>query len=844
MTGLVLQVSTSDAEQTRRLGAALAELARPGDVFLLLGDLGAGKTVLAQGLGAGLGVDDVITSPTFALVQSYEGRLGLHHLDVYRLEQVNEALDLGLAELLDDGSVVVVEWGDRIAPVLPQDYLEVRLVYGPRESDRAVELVPVGSRSTARRRALATVLATFGPDGGVGGVGEEADGPPGGARADPRHRDGHGGRSAAPSAVTRACWPALSAPVASATPRTSAPAIEFICGQARVELADIGLVAVDVGPGLFTGLRVGVATAKAIAFALRVPMIGVSSLDLLAFPVRFSPRLIVAAIDARRGELYYAMYRQVPGGVQRLSEQVVGSPDDLASELHRHRRGGAAGRRRRPSATPRRSRALPGWRSWTPAAATRPRPRWCSSPIPVRCARSSSGPSASSRSTFAGPTPRSTGRPGMAARATAPGTHTGGAAGAPNAAASGAPSDGVIVTGMRRRHLRAVTAIERQVNPHPWSHGLFAGELRMPSSRAWVVARAGHRVVGFGGLMVVLEEGHITNVAVDPEFHRRHVATRMLLVLASEAVRSRVVDLTLEVRASNRAAQRLYQRFGFAPAGIGAATTATTGEDALVMWAHDIAASEAVRPSASPSIDAALPAALRFEPSGIGSPRPRWRSRPAPRRSDARTHWSPVSSWCSASRPAATRRRRPCVRRRPRGPVVGGVEPGRPARPLRRCGARDRQPRPRRAAHPGDRPGPRRGRRRRRQRRRGGGHDRARPDRCAAGRGGAAKALALVWDVPFVAVNHLEAHLYAALLEEPELAVPVGRAAGLRWPHDARRDGRTTASTGCWVSTLDDAAGEAFDKVARYLGLGYPGGPAIDRSRCRAIPRPSPSRGR
>lgn len=111
------------------------------------------------------------------------------------------------------------------------------------------------------------------------------------------------------------------------------PAIEFICGQARIELSDIGLVAVDVGPGLFTGLRVGVATAKAIAFALRVPMIGVASLDLLAFPVRFSNRLIVAAVDARRGELYYALYRQVPGGVQRLSREQVGSPDDLASEL-------------------------------------------------------------------------------------------------------------------------------------------------------------------------------------------------------------------------------------------------------------------------------------------------------------------------------------------------------------------------------------------------------------------------------------------------------------------------------------------------------------------------------
>lgn len=111
------------------------------------------------------------------------------------------------------------------------------------------------------------------------------------------------------------------------------PAIEFICAQAEIELAEIGLVAVDVGPGLFTGLRVGVAAAKAIAFALRVPMIGVSSLDLLAFPVRFTSRMIVAAVDARRGELYHAFYRQVPGGVQRLSGPRLGSPDDLAAEL-------------------------------------------------------------------------------------------------------------------------------------------------------------------------------------------------------------------------------------------------------------------------------------------------------------------------------------------------------------------------------------------------------------------------------------------------------------------------------------------------------------------------------
>ena len=112
-----------------------------------------------------------------------------------------------------------------------------------------------------------------------------------------------------------------------------APQVQFICAQAQVELSEISVIAVDVGPGLFTGLRVGIATAKAFAHALRVPMIGVPSLDLLAFPVRFTSRLIAAAIDARRGEIYYAFYRQVPGGIQRLGEHCIGSPDDVASEL-------------------------------------------------------------------------------------------------------------------------------------------------------------------------------------------------------------------------------------------------------------------------------------------------------------------------------------------------------------------------------------------------------------------------------------------------------------------------------------------------------------------------------
>lgn len=114
---------------------------------------------------------------------------------------------------------------------------------------------------------------------------------------------------------------------------TLAPAIEFIRASAGVELSELGAIAVDVGPGLFTGLRVGMATANALATGLAIPMVGISSLDLLAHPARISQRLIAAVIDARRGEVFYALYRPVPGGVQRMGEFKLGTPSELAARL-------------------------------------------------------------------------------------------------------------------------------------------------------------------------------------------------------------------------------------------------------------------------------------------------------------------------------------------------------------------------------------------------------------------------------------------------------------------------------------------------------------------------------
>ena len=112
-----------------------------------------------------------------------------------------------------------------------------------------------------------------------------------------------------------------------------APAIRHVTECAGVRLAHLSAVAVGTGPGMFTGLRVGVTTAKALAHALRVPVIPVPSLDLLAYPLRHSRSLVVPAIDARRNECYFAFYRPVPGGVQRESDYLLGSIDDLVGEL-------------------------------------------------------------------------------------------------------------------------------------------------------------------------------------------------------------------------------------------------------------------------------------------------------------------------------------------------------------------------------------------------------------------------------------------------------------------------------------------------------------------------------
>ena len=159
-----MKVVSRSVEETRALGEELGRgVLRAGDVVVLSGELGTGKTALAQGVGRGLEVDGPVVSPTFTLVREYEGRVRLCHVDVFRLERVQELHELGIEEQLDD-SVTLIEWGEVAASALPQDRLEVRLTAGAGPDERIIELVLLGESWRRRSRRLAEIVEGHRPD--------------------------------------------------------------------------------------------------------------------------------------------------------------------------------------------------------------------------------------------------------------------------------------------------------------------------------------------------------------------------------------------------------------------------------------------------------------------------------------------------------------------------------------------------------------------------------------------------------------------------------------------------------------------------------------------------------
>lgn len=142
--------TTHSPKETRSLGEELGKLLRPGDVLVLRGEMGAGKSELTRGIAKGLQVDGPILSPTFTIMQAYDsGRLPLYHFDWYRIDDPEELFEIGTEEYLSGEGVSVVEWPDRALFLLPETYLQISLAYGAGENERVIEITPVGGKTYA-----------------------------------------------------------------------------------------------------------------------------------------------------------------------------------------------------------------------------------------------------------------------------------------------------------------------------------------------------------------------------------------------------------------------------------------------------------------------------------------------------------------------------------------------------------------------------------------------------------------------------------------------------------------------------------------------------------------------
>ena len=159
---MLLELRARTAEETREVGEAMSASLRARDAVVLTGELGAGKTTFVQGVARGLGIEDQVSSPTFTLVKEYRGILDIAHVDVYRLERVQDVVDLGLDELGDGEGVLLVEWGDAVEDLLPDERLRVELTTEDLLSDvRRLRVSALGASWQERWGALEVAVAPW-----------------------------------------------------------------------------------------------------------------------------------------------------------------------------------------------------------------------------------------------------------------------------------------------------------------------------------------------------------------------------------------------------------------------------------------------------------------------------------------------------------------------------------------------------------------------------------------------------------------------------------------------------------------------------------------------------------
>lgn len=572
--------------------------------------------------------------------------------------------------------------------------------------------------------------------------------------------------------------------------------------------SDIDEVVVGRGPGSFTGVRIGVATAKGIAHGLDAPLLGVGTLDAVAWGVRThlkpAPGELIAVVgDAMRGEVYPALFRVTPVGIERLAEDTVAKPDAVAADwaaaldepllvagngLRKYAEHfeSALGQRYRPVEP----------HLWFPDGAG-----LLAAYLDAR-ARGTAGDGDPAtvlpiytRLSDAEETERH--RSGTVVPSASHGLPASGVAGAQTPAGVDARLRGMTVA-----DLDAVLELERISFSHAWTIGMFRAELEAPG-RAWFVACDADTVVGYGGIALLGDEAHVMNLAVAPDRRNQGIGRRLLARLKSEAIDLGATAITLEVRETNAAATSLYESEGLAVVGARQRYYADTGEDALIMWAptRRVTRAAAAERARNPrhSRDAADTLTLALESSCDETAAAVMRGGSELLADVVASQIDFHARFGGVVPEIASRKHTEAV--------VGVVDEA-----LAEAGSR--------LGWEGPLPF-------------------SELDAIAVTYGpglvGAlvvglayAKGLSFATGVPLVGVNHLEGHIFANVFADPDVGPPLV-ALVVSGGHTSLVHMPEWGVYHTLGETLDDATGEAFDKVAKVLGLGYPGGPVLSR---------------
>lgn len=851
-----LIATTVSVDDTKQLARGIAALLEPGDTILLSGDLGAGKTQFTQGLAAGLGATEPVISPTFNIVLTYpSGRLPLHHFDLYRLERADQLEDIALREYLESDGVCVIEWAEKF-PTAYDEYLALDIAKVG-EDERAISAFAQGkrgeellaaisalagegvSRGDGERHATASRGESNSGLGGADYLGLASDEAPSArADADPNARFvlafdtaneivavGVGRLEPSGRRIEEAVCREVQAHRASNT--TLVPLVDAVLASNGIARSQIACVCVGRGPGSFTGVRIAMAAAKGIAQALGVGLVGVSTLDAIAWNAHAAGvegDLLVAA-DAMRKEIYPVRYALDSAGAHRLEADRVIKADafaaDLASGAGLQIAGDALVKYREllePHGTvldeqlwPVSGRGLllalqDAWRAGEadPFDVRRHDPAFA---LPVYTRLSDAEENERIKLAKADPKNLRTGVQDVApdggkGRAT---MHSESVLAAP------AGADGVSYRPLDAAHVADVAALEHEaMGSDAWGDRLVADELGQ-RNRSWWIAQAGSELVGYAGGLVVDGELEILKIAVAPAWRRHGVARELITRVAEDARNLGAQTCSLEVRAANEGAQRFYETMGLSRIGV-RPRYYSDGEDAVIMQgplpveAHDVAGmtlqhhDETVADVAKGKhpLILAIESSCDETAAAVVDGEGKLMSDVVASQIDfharfggvvpeiaSRKHIEAICGVCAEALDVASATAGGAVRWADLDAVAVTYAPG----------------------------------------------------LLGALVVGVAYAKGVAWalDVPFIGVNHLEGHLYANKIGDATFAPPavVSLVSGGNTMLVHMRGWGDYVTLG---ATIDDAVGEAFDKVAKALGLGYPGGPVISRYAAQGDP--------